>query len=214
MKKTILLGLTALVVSLMPGSALASTYNGTTVEPQADGKTYNISAESGDTVTLANAGASGNQLAITFDASVNGTITVTPSTSRPAGASSDPSGSVNIYYDVVLNGLTNDDVRSAKWRFSVTKEWLQQHNVASTNVFLQHFNGSQWERLTTREISSTASGYTLEADVSSFSPFAVTAVQGLSNTGSPYMLGALLAMAILTMLVGSFVLSRKSLKHN
>lgn len=197
-----------MALSLMPTSVYASTYNGTTVSSEADGKTYNVTASSGDTVTLTDIGSGSGKIAVTFSANVNGSIVVEESSAKPSGAASEAPGSVNVYFNVTLNGLTNNDVSSAKWTFSVTKDWLKSKGVGSTNVFLHHY-GSTWERLTTREISASSTSHTFEADVNDFSPFAVTAVPGLSNTGSPYMLGALLAGSSLAIVGGTFALSRK-----
>lgn len=209
MKKGLLLGIATLLISLVPAiSTSASTYNGTTVESEADGKTYKVVADSGDTVTLANIGSSNSSLAVTFNSSVNGSIVIEESSTRPSGAATDPSGSVNTYFNVTLNGLSNSNVSSSKWRFSVTKDWLNSKGAGSTNIFLQHY-GSDWQRLTTREISSNTTSYTFESDVTGFSPFAVTAVPGLSNTGSPYMVGAVIATSTLAILGGTFILSRK-----
>lgn len=211
MKKIFLLSLAALTMAIVaPISASASTYNGTSVSPGADGKTYTINAGAGDTLTLTDVGSSKGQMPITFKNNVSGSVVIVESSSRPSSATSDPSGSVNTYFDVTLNGFSNTDVSSAKWRFNVSKDWLRQRDVSSGNVFLHHYSSS-WERLTTREVSSTATSHNFEADVTSFSPFAVVAVPGLSNTGNPYMLGALIALGILTVITVSFVLSRK--KH-
>lgn len=209
MKKGLILGVLTLLVSILPvSSALAQSYSGATIEAEADGVTYKIVANAGDTVTLVNVGSGTGQIALTFSANVNGSMVIQESTTRPAGASSDAPGATNVYYNVTLNGLTNADISTGKWRFSVTKDWLNSKDASSGNVFLQHF-GSSWSRLTTKEISSTATAYTYEADVNDFSPFAVSAVPGLSNTGSPYMLGAIIAVSVLAVLGGTFVLSRK-----
>lgn len=210
MKKGLLLGFAMLLVSLLPASSVfAQSYSGTTVSAESDGVTYKVVASAGDTVTLTDIGSGTGQIAITFGADVNGSIVVKESASRPASASTDAPGSVNLYYDVTLDGISNADITSGKWRFSVTKEWLNSKDASSGNVFLHHFGNGAWDRLTTRETSSTSTAYTFEADVNDFSPFAITAVEGLSNTGSPYMLGAILATGILVVLGGSFVLSRK-----
>lgn len=209
MKKGILLSLAVLLMSFLPvTNVFAQSYSGTTISAESDGVTYKIVASAGDTVTLVDVGSGTGQIVLTFGTNVNGSMVIRESTTRPASAPTDPSGSVNFYYDVTLNGISNSDITAGKWRFSVTKDWLNSKDASSSNVFLQHY-GSSWERLTTRETSSSSTSYSFEADVNDFSPFAVTAVKGLSNTGSPYMLGAVLAVSILAVVGGAFALSRK-----
>lgn len=208
MKKGLILGISVLVLSLLPTSVFASTYDGTAVSSESDGETYKVTAASGDTLTLIDVGSGSGKIALTFSSDVNGSILIEESSSKPSGASSEAPGSVNVYFNVTLNGLTNADISSAKWTFSVAKDWLKSKGVASTNVFLHHYD-SNWERLTTSEVSSSSTSHTFEADVNDFSPFAVTAVEGLSNTGSPYMLGALLAGSSLAIVGGTFALSRR-----
>lgn len=210
MKKGLVFAALALLVSVAPVSnALASTYGGTTVAVESDGKTYNVTAQSGDTLTLSDLGSGNGKLAMTFGANVSGSVVVEESAGRPAGASVNAPGTVSKYFNVTLNGFSNSSVSSAKWTYSVPKSFLDQNGAASSNVFLHHFGGGTWERLTTREVAATSDSVTFESDVKSFSPFAITAVEGLSNTGSPYMLGAILSGSILTVLGASFALSRR-----
>ena len=205
--------LPALALLLVPAVAFANTYDGTVVEPENDGETYNVAATSGDSVTLNNVGDGTGDLEVTFSNGVSGSIQVTQSTTLPAEAPVPPTGTIDIYFDVDLNGLTNDDISGAVWSFSVTKAWLNENDVSAENVFLQHYTNGAWERLTTRVISETDTEVNLEADIDSFSPFAVTAVAGLSNTGSPFALGALLAAGILISLTVAFRMSRRPVRQ-
>lgn len=210
MKKGVFLGLLGLLVSFMPASsAVAQSYNGTTIPPNSDGVTYNVVAGAGDTVTLIEIGNGDGTITITLTNSVNGSIVVKESSTRPTSASSDAPGKVNLYFDVTLNGMTNDDIGAIVWKFSVSKNFLTQNNVTSANVFLYHFNGSAWERLTTTQVASSSTTVTFEAQVTSFSPFAVTAVEGLSNTGSPYLLGAVIGGGVLIATIGAYMFSRR-----
>lgn len=208
MKKGIVAALIGVVVALVPAAtASAQSYNGTAVAPESDGTTYNVVASAGDTVTLTEVG--NGSIAVTFSNDVNGQFIITESSSRPASATSDAPGAVNLYFDVTLNGITNDDISSAKWTFSVEQSFLNQHDATAQNVFLYHFNGSSWEQLTTTQVSSSDTSVTFEAQVNNFSPFAITAVEGLSNTGSPYLLGAVLGIGTLAAVGGAFYLSRR-----
>lgn len=210
-KQKLLGALTALAVFVVPASAFASTYNGTTVAPAADGVTYTVSAAPGDVVTLANAGQAGGQLLVTFKNNVNGSIVIKPSTTLPASATSAPSGTVKTYFDVTLNGFSNADVTSSTWTFSTPLSFLNGLGLSTSNVFLEHFNGTSWDRLSTKLVSSDSANNNFTAGVTSFSPFAVVAVPGLSNTGTSYAVLALGGVGALAVVAVSYFATRK--KH-
>jgi PGF-pre-PGF domain-containing protein len=212
--KVIALALGVLVTLVPSASALAVGYNGTVVSPQGDGITYTIVANSGDTLTLNNVGGQTNgQLAITFKNNVNGTIVIKPSAGLPTSASSAPSGTVATYYDVTLNGFSNADVTSSTWSFSTTKTFISNLGLTASNVFLVHYNGSSWDRLSTKQLSSDATNYNFSASVTSFSPFAIVAVPGLTNTGTPYLLLVGGGIAALVVIGGAYLLTRKRTSH-
>lgn len=189
----------------------AQSYDGDTVEPDINGD-YAVTAQSGDTVTLNNLG-SGGSLDVTFANGVSGTIEVTTSAGVPAGAPSASPGTANIYLDITLTGLTNADVSSAVYRFTVTQTWLDDQGLGSENVFLYHYNGTAWEQLPTTLVSSVGGTHTYDATISSFSPFAITAVAGLTNTGSPAYLTIAVAGALVIALGTVTVLSRRGTKQ-
>ncbi|GAC1498440.1 MAG: hypothetical protein NVS1B10_00260 [Candidatus Saccharimonadales bacterium] len=199
----------ALFATLAPVSVYASSYNGTTVSPQPDGVTYVISASSGDVVTLLNAGQNGGQLVITFKNTVNGTMVIKPSTGLPSSASSAPTGTVNAYFDVTLNGFSNSDITSSTWNFNAPKSFLSNLGLSTSNLFLEHLNGSSWDRLNTKFVSSDTTNNNFSAGVTSFSPFAVVAVPGLSNTGTSYAVLAAGGIAAIAIVVGAYMLTRK-----
>jgi PGF-pre-PGF domain-containing protein len=209
-KKLLQSALIALALAVIPiasASAVATGYDGAVINPESDGVTYNVVAGAGDTVALTGVAGVGT-LNVTFKNNVSGSIVITPSASRPSEASSNANGTTNLYFDVDLNGMSDTDVNGAKLTFTITKAWLTANGFTSANIVLQHF-GTNWTNLTTREISSTATTVTFEATITSFSPFAIVAVPGLSNTGSPYMVGAIIAIAALAIVGGTFIISRK-----
>lgn len=208
MKRLLLTGALALILSILPAADLfAQSYSGATISPDADGATYIITAEAGDTVTLSSVG--NGLLSITFANNVNGSIEIRESQTRPSGASLDAPGAVATYFDVTLINITNDDISSSTWTFSVSKDFLNLNDAAAANVFLQHYNKGGWGRLTTQQVSETGTSVTFESDVNTFSPFAVTAVGGLSNTGSPYLMTGIVAMMTIVAVGATFMLSRK-----
>ncbi len=203
------MALATIFMALVPTiSAQAASYNGASISPASDGKTYTISAAPGDTLTLINIGSSKSSLSITFKNNVNGSIVITEGSTLPASAPSAPTGKVSSYFDVTLNGLTNADLSGGVWHFSVTKSFLNAQGLGANNVFLQHY-GPSWDSLTTKQTTSDVNNYNFDANVTSFSPFAVVAVPGLINTGSPYALGAFIAIGALIVIGGSFMLTRK-----
>lgn len=190
-------------------AASAQSYDGETVQPNEEGN-YEVAATANDTVTLANLGDSGASLELTFANGASGTVEVTTSTTAPSEATSAVPGTAAVYLDIDLNGLTNDDISGAVYTFSVTKDWLRDQGLESDNVFLYHWNGSAWERLSTTEIGETDSTHTYEAVIDNFSPFAVSGVLGLSNTGSPAFVLILVGSSLIGVVTAVAFMSRKS----
>lgn len=189
----------ALFVGLLaPTAVLASTYDGTTVEPAGDGKTYNVSFAANDKVTLNNVGQEG-QLSLTFVNSGSGSVAVEKTSTVPASASSAAPGSVLTYYDVTLSGFGNDDIASSTWTFNVSKDWLTQQGLSASDIALYHFENSSWTALSTTVASETSTGYTFAAAVTGFSPFAVAGVStdSLANTGMPLVAAAVPGAALI-----------------
>lgn len=210
MKKFFIAIISALALVILPASsALAvNNYGGQVIQP-VDCKTYTILLNTGASVTLDNVGCAGGKIKTTFKGEANGKFIIVSSSTLPSGAGSSPSGTVYNYYDVTLDTITNADFGSTTWTFSVTKAWLSQNGLSAANVFLYHYDGSAWQRLTTREVSSTDTTVTFEADIPSFSDFAIVGDPSLTNTGTPYMLGALLSIGILVVIGAAFIFSRK-----
>ncbi len=201
-----------IIFMMMPVTVFAQSYNGATIEPENDGKTYNVSADVNDQITLNNVGGNGGTLKLGFTGAASGSVVVQQTTTRPADAPVAPGGSVDIYFDVQLTGgLTSNDIGSGTWTFTVDKSFINGIDGAiKDNVFLNHYNGTAWERLVTRQVSETATTYVYEAEVTDFSPFAVTAVLGLTNTGSPYMMGMIVAVVSLVVVGVAYRFSRNS----
>ena len=209
MKKGILTGLFVLFLAAVPlVSVAANSYSGAVFQPNEDG-TYTITTPSGNKIVLDKVGR--GRLGFVFKNALNAaTINVKAVAERPSAASSNAPGDVYQYFEVTLvENVSNDDVDSSVWTFDVEKSWLTQNDKTAANVFLHHFNGSAWDRLNTRQVAESDTHYTFESDVDSFSPFAVTAVDGLSNTGSPYLTTAVVAISTIAVVGGTFALSRR-----
>lgn len=214
MNSKVIAAFVALFVGVLaPTVAFAQTYEGTTVQPEADGKTYNVSFSQNDKVTLNNFGQDG-QLTLNFATSGSGSVVVEKSSTVPAGASSAAPGAVDTYYDVTLSGFTNEAIASSTWTFSVTKDWLTQQSLTASNVALYHFENSAWKKLSTTVASETSTGYTLSAAVTGFSPFAVagTATSGgaLANTGAPILAAVIPGVALVAAGAGILIRNRRS----
>lgn len=208
MKKII----TNLIVSafglLLPLAASAATYNGTTVAPNADGTTYNVTAAAGDTVTLTNVGGNG-QVAVTFANAVSGTISIVPSSTKPASATSVAPGAVVTYDDVNLSGFSDTDISSVVWKFTVSNATLSSAGLAAANVRLYHYTGS-WNAQPTQVLSADTTNTYFSATATGFSPFAVAGSTGLATTGSSLPLIAFIALAVLIVGTIAFRLNRSS----
>lgn len=200
--------LTLLGFGVVPVSRVnAQTYNGTTIQAQSNG-IYQVTARAGDTVTLVNVGGSGGSITITFSNNVSGSITVQKTSGRPGGASSDAPGQVYAYYSVTLNGISNNDIASATWNFSVEKSWMDARGLGGSNISMMHFQGN-WTQLPTQQTASNQGVALFSSQVNSFSPFAIAGKEGLINTGSPYALGAVVGTGMIAIGGGSYYLSRR-----
>ena len=198
----------ALLLAL-PAAASASTYNGTTINPEADGQTYVVVANAGDTVTLASACQGTSTISVKFTNNVNGTIKIVKTTTLPSDASSAPSGNIDHYCDVTLTGFSDSDLASAVWSFTVAKSFLSNLGLSASNVSLKHYVNSSWTTLSTQETSSDSTNYTFSSTTSGFSPFAVVADPGLSNTGFPYAVSAVAGVSVLAVVGATFMLTRQ-----
>lgn len=205
----LLAAISLVLLSFSPVAVSAASYNGTTVQPNADGQTYNVSASAGDTVNLANIANTGGSVAVTFNSSVSGTIQFVPSQTLPASAPSAPAGKVATYYDVIMNGLNDSNITSATWNFGVTKSFVNSLGLSPTNVVMYHYFGGNWQALKTTHGTDDATNYNFSAVTSGFSPFAVDVVPGLSNTGFPYALTALIGAGAIAAVAGSYAVTRK-----
>lgn len=194
-----------------PAAAFAQTYEGTVVEPSGDGKTYSVSFNANDKITLNSVGGTGGQITLNFANSGSGSVVAEKLSTIPAGASSAAPGKVLTYYDVTLSGFTNADLASSTWTFTVAKDWLKQQGLAASDVALYHFGNGQWQALSTAVASETSTGYTLSAAVTSFSPFAVagTSTTTLANTGAPIAAAIIPGVALVAMGAGMAIRNRR-----
>lgn len=209
MLKKLTAALSLALLTFAPAAVSAASYNGTTVQPNADGQTYKVSATPGDTVNLGNIANTGGSIAITFNSSVSGTISVVSSQTLPASAPSAPNGKIATYYDVNLSGFSNANISSATWNFGVARSFVSGLGLSPTNVVMYHYTGGQWQSLKTTRGTDNTTNYNFSAVTTGFSPFAVSVVPGLSNTGFPYALTAVIGAGAIAAVVGSYVVSRK-----
>lgn len=67
-------------------------------------------------------------------------------------------------------------LRTVKIKFSVTKSWLAENNVAETQVALQRYDNGGWTKLPTRKLSIDDTKIDFESDSPGLSVFAITAL--------------------------------------
>lgn len=209
--KKVIVSLAAIFMALIPATTAnaVSGYNGTNISPNGDGITYNVVADSGDTVNLVNvAGIPGMVVSVTFNSNVNGTIVITSSNTRPADAPVSAPGTTEMYFDVTLNGISNSQITSATWNFAVPKTWANQNGFGSGNIAMMHY-GTSWVQLTTTLTSQDANNYYYSAVVTSFSPFAIVGSNGLANTGTPYVLVALASLGLIVVVGALYITTRQ-----
>ncbi len=85
----------------------------------------------------------------------------------------------NVYQYVRIDedGITNNDIASAKILFTVPKEWIGANNIIEVNLF--RYDGA-WEKLEIREIQNDSENMYYEATSEGLSYFAVSGIKGES----------------------------------
>ncbi len=107
-------------------------------------------------------------------AASNVKLTIEKLTAMPAGIVSFPSGDVYSYLQFNKTVLKDEDVKNAKIRFTVKKEWIVSKGSAPDKIKLNRYT-TKWEALPTQYLRQNGTYYYYEATTPGFSVFAVTA---------------------------------------
>ena len=113
-------------------------------------------------------------------------ITVTKYADRPANVSVSKTGKVYQYLQINATNLAGK-LDKAKVKFKVEKSWTTSNNIDKEKVIVSKFNesASKWNELSTTYASEDATYYYYDAEVTSFSYFAISekAVVSGGDTG-------------------------------
>ncbi len=104
----------------------------------------------------------------------NAKITLVKLSAKPSSVSAEPSSKVYQYIDVNTENLPDSKISAATIFFRVTRTWLSQNNLSSSDVILYRYSGGKWIALGTYPTSDSTTKYlTYSADTAGFSHFAI-----------------------------------------
>jgi PGF-pre-PGF domain-containing protein len=101
-------------------------------------------------------------------------ITVRKYNNKPANVSVEKTGKVYKYLQILEENLVGK-LKKATIKIRVEKKWLSDNNLARDKVALFKFNENlgQWDELTTNYVEEDSDNYYYNAEVTSFSYFAI-----------------------------------------
>ena len=96
-----------------------------------------------------------------------------------------PHGRIYQYLNITTGNFNDSDIEKVVITFTVQKSWLDNNNIAQSNITLQRHSNSVWNRLNTRIADTTGDFVTYEAQSHGFSIFAVSGIN--PNDILPYL---------------------------
>ncbi|MBI2580165.1 MAG: PGF-pre-PGF domain-containing protein [Candidatus Aenigmarchaeota archaeon] len=100
-------------------------------------------------------------------------IKVVKTDSAPAEVTKAVEGKVYQYIEIKHDKLKDDNIKSAKVKFTVTKKWAADNNVAKENVVLKRFKDGTWTDMKTTLSTESSAEITYEAELPGLSVFAI-----------------------------------------
>ncbi|WP_292389068.1 TIGR04279 domain-containing protein [Methanosarcina sp. UBA5] len=97
---------------------------------------------------------------------------------KSALTSSEPVGEIYKYLNIRIGNsdfANLKNIENATVGFKVSKEWINENNINTDSLTLQHFSDKKWNSLPTTKINEDKEYIYFEAKPPSFSPFAITA---------------------------------------
>jgi methanogen extracellular protein (TIGR04279 family)/PGF-pre-PGF domain-containing protein len=94
-----------------------------------------------------------------------------------------PEGEVYKYVNIWIGNdgfADSNNIGNAAVGFKVSKYWITENDIDANSIILQHFSGSDWNRLPTKKLSENEEYILFEAETPGFSPFAITAEKSLT----------------------------------
>lgn len=80
---------------------------------------------------------------------------------------------------------TPKNIKEALIKFHVENSWMSSNGVSANDIVLLRWDGSNWVKLETRELSKTNDYTIFEAKTTAFSPFAISALKASEPSVSP-----------------------------
>jgi hypothetical protein len=108
---------------------------------------------------------------LSFGQNASGTINVS-STTDPGVSPVSQGGDLG--YFEISHTIANEDVSSATYEFSVSKQRLADRGLDTTDVALYRYEDNGWTELDTRHLGSTETAHQFEADSPGLSTYAIS----------------------------------------
>lgn len=89
-------------------------------------------------------------------------------------ASKDPEEEVYRNLNIEISKGIGKKIESGTVGFKVSKQWLAENNINLDTIVLQHYVDGEWVNCLTTKTGEEEENFCFEAEVSSFSPFAIT----------------------------------------
>lgn len=100
-------------------------------------------------------------------------IKVVKTDSAPAEVTKAVEGKVYQYIEIKHDKLTDNNIKSAKVKFTITKKWTADNGVSKANVVLKRFKDGSWTDMKTTLSSESSAEITYEAELPGLSVFAI-----------------------------------------
>jgi PGF-pre-PGF domain-containing protein len=157
-----------------------------TPTPQATQTFASVAAGTTATMPVAVTGLAVSEIAITVENAATSVqihieAVTTPANGTPTLAITGEAGAVYSYMQITTTNLPNDNIASAKIKFTVPKSWLTQQGLTASDVSLFRL-ATTWNELTTTVLSEDATNVYFEATTPGFSLFAVFASTPVTPT--------------------------------
>jgi len=127
------------------------------------------------------------------------TLSITTTGSAPGEVQVLPTDSIYMYMEIETNATS--DISNAKINFKITKQWIEDNNIALSSVKLLRYTDNQWESLDTSKVDEDDTYYYFEAVTTGFSVFAITGKQIEDTVEPPFPILYLVIIIIVAILL-------------
>jgi PGF-pre-PGF domain-containing protein len=112
-------------------------------------------------------------VSVVSDAASNFSLSISPSADRPEETPSPAADAVLSYLDVEKRNVTNAEISSARFRFRVSADALDEAGATPESVTLYRYSDGEWTTLATIPAGEQNGTYRFEAISPGFSTFAI-----------------------------------------